>query len=224
MENIIICNNICKRFKDPIEVSILNNITFAIETNTLTSIVGKSGCGKSTLLYILSTIDSDFEGDLWLKNTLIKNMSDNSLSQFRNSNIGFVFQSNYLINELSIIRNVSLPTIKNKEKTWLEADEKAIEILKMLDMGKHLNKKILQLSGGQQQRVAIARALINDPAIIIADEPTGNLDSTNSNNIFNIFKDIVKEHGKTVLVVTHDNTFATKCDMVLEMTDGKIKK
>ncbi|MCL4122903.1 UNVERIFIED_CONTAM: hypothetical protein GTU68_011346 [Idotea baltica] len=184
--------------------------------------MGKSGCGKSTLLYILSTMDSDYEGELYLNNDLLTGDTRDKLSYIRNKHIGFVFQFHYLLSEFSVLENVMLPAKKLGEKSFQEIEHDAIEKLKILNIEHLAKKRASQVSGGEKQRVAIARALINNPSIIMGDEPTGNLDSYNASNVFNIFKQLSDEQGLSLLIVTHDEDFANKTDRIITMEDGRI--
>lgn len=214
--------SICKNFHDPVTIQVLFDVTFGIKAGEFVSIIGKSGCGKSTLLYILSTMDTDFEGDLFIDGISMKNKKEVELAKVRNEKIGFVFQFHYLLNEFSVLKNVMLPGLKLGKFSEKEIEHKAIEKLKLLGIDKEALKKPNQLSGGQKQRVAIARALINDPLIIMGDEPTGNLDSKNAELVFDIFKELTLENKQTLLIVTHDSEFARKSDRIIEMEDGKI--
>ncbi|MCL4114456.1 UNVERIFIED_CONTAM: hypothetical protein GTU68_007041 [Idotea baltica] len=184
--------------------------------------MGKSGCGKSTLLYILSTMDTDYEGELYLNNQLITGQDKDRLSYIRNKHIGFVFQFHYLLTEFSVLENVMLPAKKLAEKSLEEIEYDAMQKLKILHIDHLAQKRASRISGGEKQRVAIARSLINNPSIIMGDEPTGNLDSYNAENVFNIFKQLSDEQGLSLLIVTHDKDFADKTDRIIEMGDGKI--
>ena len=175
-EKILQAIKINKYFIDPVKVQVLNDVSFSIAKGEFVSIIGKSGCGKSTLLYILSTMDTDFEGQLLIDNVDMKNKKDSELALVRNEKIGFVFQFHYLLNEFSVLRNVMLPGLKLAKYTAKEVESRAMEKLKVLGIESEAQKMPNQLSGGQKQRVAIARALINNPLLIMADEPTGNLD------------------------------------------------
>lgn len=222
MKSVLEAKHIDKYFKKPVVFHVLKDICFEIKKGEFASIMGKSGCGKSTLLYILSTMDTDYEGELYLNNKLITGQNRNQLSYIRNKHIGFVFQFHYLLGEFSVLENVMLPAKKLAEKTYQEIEYDAIEKLKMLHIEHLATKRASQISGGEKQRVAIARALINKPSIIMGDEPTGNLDSHNAENVFNIFKELSIEQGLSLLVVTHDEDFARKTDRIIEMGDGKI--
>lgn len=223
MSKIILeAKDISKDFHDPVTVRVLNNITFSIDKGEFVSVIGKSGCGKSTLLYVLSTMDTDYEGELLIDNESMNGMKEKQLARIRNEKIGFVFQFHYLLNEFNVLKNVMLPALKLKKYPEQEIENRAMQKLEMLGMGKLAGKKANQLSGGEKQRVAIARALINDPLIIMGDEPTGNLDKKNSEIVFDIFKRLTEEFNQTLLVVTHDTGFAERTQRIIEMEDGEI--
>ncbi|MCH9659610.1 MAG: ABC transporter ATP-binding protein [Bacteroidetes bacterium] len=222
METVLETKNINKYFKKPVPFHVLKNINFKIEKGEFTSIMGKSGCGKSTLLYILSTMDSDYTGELYINNQLITGQDSEKLSLIRNKEIGFVFQFHYLLSEFSVLENVMLPAKKLAKKTSEEIEYDAIEKLKILNIDHLAKKRAARISGGEKQRVAIARALINNPAIILGDEPTGNLDSYNADNVFRIFKELSEEKGLSLLIVTHDQDFADRTDRIIQMSDGQI--
>ncbi|MFZ4768938.1 MAG: ABC transporter ATP-binding protein [Ferruginibacter sp.] len=223
MSNIILqAKNINKDFHDPATVRILSDINFSINKGEFVSVTGKSGCGKSTLLYILSTMDTDYEGDLLIDEVSMKNKKEAQLAKVRNEKIGFVFQFHYLLNEFSVIKNVMLPGLKLNKYPEKEVEQRAMEKLKMLGIEKLAKNNAKQLSGGEKQRVAIARALINDPHIIMGDEPTGNLDKKNSEIVFDIFKQLAEEYNQTLLIVTHDEAFANRTHRIIKMEDGRI--
>lgn len=211
-----------KYFYEPEAFQVLKDVGFEVKKGEFVAIVGKSGSGKSTLLYLLSTMDTDYQGSIAINGTTVTGLSQNQLSRFRNEHIGFVFQFHYLLPEFSVLDNVMLPALKLGKKSKELVEEKAMELLTMLDIKGHEMKKASKISGGQQQRVAIARALINEPAIIMGDEPTGNLDSKNTRVVFDIFRQLAKERGQTIIAVTHDDEFAANCDRIIEMVDGKI--
>lgn len=213
---------ITKYFHDPVSIQVLKEISFSINKGEFVSIIGKSGCGKSTLLYILSTMDTDYEGDLLIDGISMKNKKEKELAKVRNEKIGFVFQFHYLLNEFSVLKNVMLPGLKLAKYTEKEIEERAYEKLKILGIENEALKKPNQLSGGQKQRVAIARALINEPLIIMGDEPTGNLDKKNSEIVFHIFQELAQVYNQSLLIVTHDNEFAERTNRIIEMEDGKI--
>jgi lipoprotein-releasing system ATP-binding protein len=185
-------------------------------------VIGKSGCGKSTLLYILSTMDTEYQGDLFINGQLMRNKKESELAIVRNQYIGFVFQFHYLLNEFNVIENVMLPGLKLNKYSREEVEHRAMEKLKMLGIANEAFKKANQLSGGQKQRVSIARSLINDPLIIMGDEPTGNLDNKNSLIVFDIFKELAEVYHQTLLIVTHDQSFAANTSRIIEMEDGRI--
>ena len=211
-----------KEFHDPVTIQVLKDINFTINKGEFVSLTGKSGCGKSTLLYILSTMDTDYSGELFIDGISMKNKKENELARIRNEKIGFVFQFHYLLNEFSVLKNVMLPGLKLNKYSREEIEHRAIEKLKILGIENEALKLPNQLSGGQKQRVAIARSLINDPLIIMGDEPTGNLDKKNSVIVFDVFKELAHSFKQTLLIVTHDQEFANNCDRIIEMEDGKI--
>jgi lipoprotein-releasing system ATP-binding protein len=219
---ILSAKNISKYFHDPVTIQILKEVSFSIEKGEFVSIIGKSGCGKSTLLYILSTMDTDYEGELEIDGVLMQNKKESELAKVRNEKIGFVFQFHYLLNEFTVLKNVMLPGLKLGKHTAQEIEHRAYEKLRILGIEQEALKPPNQLSGGQKQRVAIARALINDPLIIMGDEPTGNLDKKNSEIVFNIFQELSKEFNQTLLIVTHDNEFASRTNRIIEMEDGRV--
>ena len=213
-----------KYFKNPLPFHVLKDISMHVEEGEFVSIMGKSGCGKSTLLYILSTMDTDYEGDLFLDGQKLNGLNGEELAAIRNEKIGFVFQFHYLLAEFTVLENVMLPAKKLGRKGEKEILDDAMDTLRLLGIEEQAHKKASMISGGQKQRVAIARALINHPKIIMGDEPTGNLDSKNADNVFNIFKKLSDERGLSFLVVTHDEDFAKKTDRIIYMGDGIIEE
>jgi len=224
MDKILEAKNINKFFTKPVEFQVLKDISFEVDKGEFVSIMGKSGCGKSTLLYILSTMDTDYTGELYFDGQMITGLPANDLARLRNEKIGFVFQFHYLLAEFSVLENVMLPAKKLGNKSKEEIEHDAIQKLKLLGIDDQATKLASRISGGQKQRVAIARALINDPIIIMGDEPTGNLDSKNSDIVFSIFKELSVQQGLSLLVVTHDDDFANRTDRIIEMGDGSILK
>jgi lipoprotein-releasing system ATP-binding protein len=224
LEPILRANNIKKSFTDPVEIEILHGINFSINKGEFVSVIGKSGCGKSTLLYVLSTMDTAYTGELWIEGEEMSKKTEKELAKVRNEKIGFVFQFHYLLNEFSVLKNVMLPALKLNKFSEKEIAQNALKKLEVLGIGELADKPANQLSGGQKQRVSIARALINDPAIIMADEPTGNLDSKNSQIVFETFKELSEQFNQTLLVVTHDPAFAKATNRIIEMEDGLIIK
>lgn len=211
-----------KFFHDPVELQVLKNISFEMKSGEFVSIMGKSGCGKSTLLYILSTMDSDYTGDVWLGSQLFSRLTPDELAVLRNEHIGFVFQFHYLLPEFTVLQNVMMPALKLGKKSKEQIEHDAMKQLRLLDIEDQALKMATRISGGQKQRVAIARALINSPSIIMGDEPTGNLDSKNADMVFDLFKQLSIETGTSLLIVTHDDDFAQKTDRVITMADGEI--
>lgn len=222
MEAVLKAENIKKRFYQPTEFEVLKGLDFEVNKGEFFSIIGKSGCGKSTLLYILSTMDTDYDGTLTINNEQLTGKKQNRLSAFRNEHLGFVFQFHFLLPEFTALRNVMLPALKLGKYSEQEIEHRAIEKLRLVGMDEFAHKHANRLSGGQQQRVAIARALINDPTIIMGDEPTGNLDKANSMRVFDIFTQLAKENLQSIITVTHDRDFANGSDRIMEMEDGKI--
>lgn len=222
MKPVLEARNIRKKFFDPVEVEILRGLDLTVMPGEFVSIMGKSGCGKSTLLYVLSTMDTQYEGELYLADQALQGEKPNELARIRNQHIGFVFQFHYLLPEFSVLKNVMLPALKLGLKSAEEIEHDAMEKLRLLDVQEQALKRATQISGGQKQRVAIARALINNPDIIMGDEPTGNLDSKNAQRVFDIFREITAEQKQSLLIVTHDQDFAAKTDRIIEMADGAI--
>lgn len=220
--HVLRAHKINKYFYDPEKFQVLHEIDFSVIKGEFLSLVGKSGCGKSTLMYILSTMDTEYEGELEIAGERLTGKNQNQLSKFRNQHIGFVFQFHYLLPEFTVLQNVMIPALKLAKYKPAEIEARAYEKLKMLGVSDQALKPSNKLSGGQQQRVAIARALINDPDIIMGDEPTGNLDSYNTQMVFDLFQELTHTYKQTIIAVTHDSTFAKKSDRVVEMSDGKI--
>lgn len=219
---IIETRNLSKFFHDPVEFQALKDINVKVGKGEFVSIVGSSGSGKSTLLYVLSTLDTDYEGQIFFEGDDLSQKTKNQLAEIRNEKIGFVFQFHYLLPEFTVLENVMLPALKLARYTEAEIREQALQKLDMLGMKEQAEKKANKLSGGQQQRVAIARALINQPRIIFGDEPTGNLDSKNAEMVFQIFKELKEKYQQTILVVTHDMNFAERTDRIITLKDGEV--
>lgn len=213
---------ITKYFHDPETFKVLKGIDIEVHKGEFLSLIGKSGSGKSTLLYLLSTMDMDFEGKLVINGEELTGKSPDYLARFRSEHIGFVFQFHFLLPEFTALENVMIPALKLGKYSEEVIRQKAMEKLDLLGIADQAKKASSRLSGGQQQRVAIARALINDPLLIMGDEPTGNLDSVNSKIVFDTFRKLTRDLGQTIITVTHDDDFASKTDRIIEMKDGKI--
>lgn len=224
MEQVLKTHKVTKYFYEPEKFQVLKEIDLSVNRGEFLSLVGKSGCGKSTLMYVLSTMDTDYEGELEIAGERLTDLDQNQLAAFRNQHIGFVFQFHYLLPEFSVLQNVMIPALKLGRYSKKEVEDRAYEKLKMLGIHEQALKQSSKLSGGQQQRVAIARALINDPDIIMGDEPTGNLDTYNTHLVFDIFQELTHKYHQTIIAVTHDDEFAKKSDRIVEMSDGKIVK
>jgi lipoprotein-releasing system ATP-binding protein len=224
-ESIVLqAEHINKSFHDPVTIPVLKDVSLIIKKGEFVSVTGKSGGGKSTLLYILSTMDTDYEGDLYIGGQAMRGRTEKQLARVRNESIGFVFQFHYLLNEFTVLENVMLPGLKLGIHSEVEVKDLAMDRLNTLGIQSLAAKKANQLSGGEKQRVAIARALINSPSIVMCDEPTGNLDKKNSLIVFDIFKKLAEENKQTLLVVTHDQEFAQNTHRTIEMEDGRIIK
>jgi len=206
------------------KVIALKGINIQIEKGELIGLMGPSGSGKSTLLNILGGIDRATKGKVLIEGKNIEKMKDKELARFRNRNIGFVFQFHYLLPEFTALENVIIPTQFYRYMNYREARERAKELLVKLGLEKRLNHKPSQLSGGEQQRVAIARAIINEPKIIFADEPTGNLDSENTKNVMEIFRSLNEEKNITIVIATHDDFVASFCNRIVKLKDGRIEE
>ena len=220
VQSIIKTRGLNKFYRGAEQFHALKDVSIDIAKGEFVAITGQSGSGKSTLLYVLSTLDTDYEGEIHINGNLLKDLNSNQLSSLRNRDIGFVFQFHYLLPEFSVLENVCLPAMKLKEYTPSQIRDRAVDKLTMLGLKDQINKKASQLSGGQQQRVAIARALINDPVIIFGDEPTGNLDSANARMVFDIFKELSLAHNQTIVIVTHDPEIANRADRTISLRDG----
>lgn len=221
-ETIIKTIDVSKSFKGEQVFQALDKVSIEVDRGEFVAITGSSGSGKSTLLYLLSTLDTDYTGEIWLAGRNLHQLSKNQLSELRNKEIGFVFQFHYLLPEFTVLENVSLPAFKLGKYSHEEIRERALEKLDLLGLKSQADKTAAKLSGGQQQRVAIARALINDPSILFGDEPTGNLDSINGKLVFDIFRQLSKEFNQTIVMVTHDNEIAENTDRRIVLKDGKV--
>ena len=205
------------------KTEVLNGVSLQVCAGETTAVVGPSGCGKSTLLYLLGLLDRPESGKIFLNNSEVSGSSDQERTVLRNSSIGFIFQFHFLIKELTAIENVALPLRKSGicEK---EAQERSLAVLEKLGLGSKAQRFANKLSGGEQQRVAIARAMVNSPSLILADEPTGNLDTENSENVFAVVQELAESENLGVLIVTHNSELASKTNKLIRMKDGLIIK
>ena len=201
-------------------VHVLKGVSFEARRGQVYAIVGPSGCGKSTLLYLLGLLDRQDEGDVWINNRQMSNSSDADRTAARGEHIGFVFQFHFLMQEFSALENVMMPMRKLTRLTPEAMEARAHQLLESVGLGDKTHRLGTQLSGGEQQRVAIARALANEPAIILADEPTGNLDVKNSGMVFDLLTKLAKDNGQAVILVTHNPEIASRCDTIRPMRDG----
>ncbi len=208
-------------YKSYNKIKVLDGIDINISSGEIVSIVGKSGAGKSTLLYILSTLETPDKGNVFIDGINLNSLSNNQIAHFRNQNIGFVFQFHNLLPEFNTLENVCLPGYMTN-KTKKEVENQGTTLLEFLDLKDRMFHRPNELSGGEQQRVAVARSLINNPSIVFADEPSGNLDSSNSKKLFNLIKKLNKEFNQTFILVTHNMEFASIAKRILKIKDGKI--
>lgn len=214
--------NVKMTYGTKVKFEVLHGINIEFEKGSFNSIIGQSGSGKSTLLNILGSLDKPSEGDVFINNKNIKNLSKSELAKLRNENLGFIFQFHYLLPEFTALENVLMPYKISKKPINNEVINKANELLDFVGLSKVKNNLANNMSGGQQQRVAIARSLINNPKIILADEPTGNLDSTTTEQVYDLLRDINKRFNTTFIIVTHDRHIAEKTDRIIEIKDGNI--
>ena len=208
-------------YKSYNKINVLDGIDINISSGEIVSIVGKSGAGKSTLLYILSTLEIPDKGNVFIDGINLNSLTNNQIAHFRNQNIGFVFQFHNLLPEFNTLENVCLPGYMTN-KTKKEVENQGTTLLEFLDLKDRMFHRPNELSGGEQQRVAVARSLINNPSIVFADEPSGNLDSSNSKKLFNLIKKLNKEFNQTFILVTHNMEFASIAKRTLKIKDGKI--
>jgi lipoprotein-releasing system ATP-binding protein len=209
---------ICKAYRD---LQILKGVDFSVNKGEIVTIVGASGAGKSTLLHIVGTLDRADKGEIHINGTNISRLSQSSLSAFRNTHIGFIFQFHHLLPEFTALENICIPAYIAK-KNKKEAESQAVKLLSMLGLENRADHKPNELSGGEQQRVAVARALVNNPSIILADEPSGNLDSQNAQSLHALFRELRDEFSQTFIIVTHNEELAEMADRKVTMKDGQI--
>ena len=223
MANIMELKNINKIYHSKFPTQVLFDIDLMIEEGSFNSIIGQSGSGKSTLLNILGTLDRPTDGEVIINGVNIKDLNKNRLAELRNQSIGFIFQFHYLLPEYTALENVLLPYKISKQPVTEDIKNRANELLDLVGLTNVKDNLALNLSGGQQQRVAIARSLINNPSIILADEPTGNLDSDSTEQVYELLRTINRIYKTVFIVITHDLRFAEKADRMIEIMDGRIK-
>jgi len=222
MGNVIELKNVDKVYSGPVDTQVLFGIDLSFEEGSFNSLVGESGSGKSTLLNIMGTLDKPTRGELLIAGRRTNDLSKNKLSELRNSTIGFIFQFHYLLPEFTAVENVLIPYLIGRKGADRSSEKRADELFDILGISSVKNNPANKMSGGQQQRTSIARALINNPKIILADEPTGNLDSENTATIYKIFREINERYGTTFIIVTHDRRIAEETDRIVEIKDGRI--
>jgi lipoprotein-releasing system ATP-binding protein len=223
--DIIIIDNITKSYRETSgeRFVVFKNFSLVIKKGEFVAITGESGSGKTTLMNIIGCIDDIDDGKIIIDGTDVTSLNEDELAKFRNQKIGYIFQNHYLLRGFNVLENVLIPSIIKGYFFEKEYIKKAEELLKTLGIGEKLHREITQISGGERQRVAIARALINSPEIIVADEPTGNLDPKNSEIIFNLFYNLVKELGKTCIVATHNLNLAKKADRIIDLSPQEVR-
>ena len=204
-----------------VPTTVLHDISLEIHHGELVALTGASGSGKSTLLYLIGALDRPTVGEVWIDGVEISALDDDGRAAFRNERLGFVFQFHFLLPEFTVLENVALPMMR-RGVTRQTASERAYDVLEILGLAELWRRRPGQLSGGQQQRVSIARAVANDPAIILADEPTGNLDSKNGELVFDVFAELARRERRTIVMVTHDHAFAERTDRQITLKDGRV--
>ncbi len=222
MDNVISLRDVNKVYGSDVKTQVLYDVNLDIQERSFTSIIGASGSGKSTLLNIISTLDRPTSGSVFINGTQTTQMSTAALAKLRNETIGFVFQFHYLLPEFTALENVLMPARIRDGKVTPEAMERARELVKLMGIEKVAGNNAAKMSGGQQQRTSIARALINNPRMVLADEPTGNLDSESTEVVYDIMRDINERFGTTFLIITHDRRIAQKADRIIEIKDGRV--
>ncbi len=222
MESVLELKGVNKIYGTSVKTQVLYDINIAFEKSSFSSIIGQSGSGKSTLLNIMGTLDTPTSGQVFLNGVDTAKASKNKLAELRNRSVGFVFQFHYLLPEFTALENVLMPYRISGGKVSREITDKAKEYMALVGLEKVMNNNATKMSGGQQQRTAIARAILNNPDIILADEPTGNLDSDSTENIYTLLRDINVRLGTTFVIITHDRHIAEKADRIIEIADGRI--
>ncbi len=223
MDNVLELKKINKVYGQKIKTQVLFDLDLKVEKSSFNSIIGASGSGKSTLMNIMGTLDKPTDGDVLINGTNIVSLNKDKLAELRNETIGFIFQFHYLLPEFTVLENVLLPYRIKNGKVDKEAIERAKYLIDMVGISKIKDNLSTDISGGQQQRAAIARALINNPAIVLGDEPTGNLDSETTEQVYELLRQINEEFNSTFIIITHDKKIAEKGDRIIELTDGRIE-
>ncbi|CAD83461.1 ABC transporter ATP-binding subunit [Candidatus Blochmanniella floridana] len=220
---ILCCSNIIKRYQySNFSITVLDGITMSIEYNKIIAIIGASGSGKSTLLHIMGGLDKPTSGDVFLEGRALNKLSDKDCSIMRNTSIGFIYQFHHLLPDFSVLENIAMPLLIKGLKFAI-AKHKAQFILELIGLNNLCDRYPCELSGGESQRVAVARAIINNPPLVLADEPTGNLDESNSNNVFKLLEKINLWYGTTFVIATHDLSLAKKCHKIYIVSNGMLK-
>lgn len=222
MDNIIELKNINKLYGDKIKTQVLFDVNVCFKKGSFNSVIGASGSGKSSLLNIIATLDKPTSGSIYINGIETTTLNKNELAELRNETIGFIFQFHYLLPEFTAIENVLLPYQIKEGNIPAKIRNRAEELMDMVGLSKVKNNLSTNMSGGQQQRTAIARALINNPKIVLADEPTGNLDSESTESVYQILRDININNGTTFIIITHDRKIAEKADRIVEIKDGRV--
>lgn len=221
-EQVLEMKKITKTYTGAVETKVLHGIDLGFDKGSFNSIIGQSGSGKSTLLNIMGTLDRPTTGEVLVQGTSTRKMNKNKLAKLRNKTMGFVFQFHYLLPEFSVLENVLMPKLIEQGKAGKDDRDRAKELLGLVGLSDVINKNATKISGGQQQRTAIARSLMNKPDIILADEPTGNLDSVTTQEIYKLFRQINSDLKTTFIIVTHDRRIAQEADRIVEIKDGRI--
>ena len=222
MANVIEVKNIDKIYGTTVKTQVLYDLNLSFEKESFNSIIGQSGSGKSTLLNIIGTLDKPTNGEVFINGVSTSKLSKNNLAKLRSKTIGFIFQFHYLLPEFTALENVLMPIKISGQKITKEIKNRALELMDFVGLSNVINNKANNMSGGQQQRTSIARALMNNPEIILADEPTGNLDSDTTETVYELLRDINKKYKTTFIIITHDRRIAEKADRIIEIKDGRV--
>lgn len=222
MANVIEVRNIDKIYGTTFKTQVLYDVSLDFKESSFNSIIGQSGSGKSTLLNIVGTLDKPTNGEVFINGVSTKNLNKNQMAELRSETLGFIFQFHYLLPEFTALENVLMPMKIKKKKMTKEVIDRALELIELVGLTHVKDNLATNMSGGQQQRVAIARALMSSPKIILADEPTGNLDSDTTEQIYALLRDINKKYKTTFIIITHDRRIAEKADRIIEVKDGKV--